>query len=370
MDFSFVTALEELGGSAAFRIANAARPPADYLFNTILPEERVPSYNVDRGTLTVRSTMAPLVGMDSPYPPGGFIELDTFAEQTLKVGIEVGMPEAALRRLQNFLRELSLAGEGGTNETMVREAINFLEKVILQAHFDMFEWMRGQVLTTGALSFTQNKKEINVSYGVPGANLFATRTTASTQAYGASGSVFWTDVRSARRILKRIRAIVCHPNTADEIIYNSANNILVTAQGEGGFSITRHVGSIERPSPDARDSITLVTYDKEGEFLNPVTNTTEKVPFLAEGYVIVLGPNTDTGYRIGDGSTPDPDNDLRLGYTHIGPTVEGGGRPGRWADLYVPQQEPWRLHGRGVTNGLPVIENPKKLVVLSTQMAA
>lgn len=369
MDFSFVTALEELGADAAFTIANAARPPADYLFNTVLPEERVPDYNVERGNMTVRSTMAPVVGMDSPYPPGGFIEMETFQEQTLKVAVEVGMPEAALRRLQFFLKEQQLAGSGGTNETMAREAINFLSKVILQAHFDMFEWMRGQVLTTGTLVFTQNKKAINVSYGVPAGNLFATRTTASTQAYGASGSVFWADIQSARQILKRIRAIICHPNTADEIIYNSVNNILVNSQGDGGFSITRHVGSIERPSTDARDTISLITYDKEGEFLNPMTNTTEKIPFVGEGYLICLGPVTDTGYRVGDGSTPDPDNDLRLGYTHIGPTVEGGGRPGRWADLYVPQQEPWRLHGRGVTNGLPVLENPNKLVVLSTEMA-
>jgi len=49
--------------------------------------------------------------------------------------------------------------------------------------------------------------------------------------------------------------------------------------------------------------------------------------------------------------------------------VEGNGQPGRWARVYTPQDEPWQLKGQGVTNGLPVIENPEKLAVISTEMS-
>jgi hypothetical protein len=68
------------------------------------------------------------------------------------------------------------------------------------------------------------------------------------------------------------------------------------------------------------------------------------------------------------GSTIDPAADMALGYTHIAPTVEGNGLPGRWADLGTPDERPWELRGRGVSNVLPVIENPDKLVVLHTEM--
>jgi hypothetical protein len=58
-----------------------------------------------------------------------------------------------------------------------------------------------------------------------------------------------------------------------------------------------------------------------------------------------------------------------LGYTHIGPTVEGGGQMGRWAQLFTPEQLPMQLHGRAVTNGLPVVETPEKIAIASSDLS-
>jgi len=48
-----------------------------------------------------------------------------------------------------------------------------------------------------------------------------------------------------------------------------------------------------------------------------------------------------------------PTSNLRLGYTHIGPTEEADGALGRWARVYTPDDRQWELCGEGVTNGLP-----------------
>ncbi|MTV64502.1 hypothetical protein GM539_14300, partial [Streptococcus pneumoniae] len=52
MNLNFAEAIAALGANASFRIANAQRPPANYLFNTLLPEMNKPSYYVDSGTMT------------------------------------------------------------------------------------------------------------------------------------------------------------------------------------------------------------------------------------------------------------------------------------------------------------------------------
>jgi hypothetical protein len=370
MEFNFKPILEELGPNAAFKVANEARPSSYYALARVLPERASTSYYAERGSFVVRATMAGIVAMDSPYPAGGRIEVDTFRENTLKLGIEIPLSEYALRTLQEIWLRIRANG-GSTTETLVNEALNFFDKAVLQAHFDMSEYLRGMALTTGALNLTYNGKNIQVDYGVPSENLFATKT--SNNRYGGSTSVFWADWRQAQRILRGgVEEVMMNSETAAEIVYNPANNITVIDGGTGFWLIQRHEPrqNANVPSADRRDVVRITLYDGEGDLLNPVTNTVTPVKFIPDGKIIVIGRHQIRGYEVGVGSTVHPEeHDMALGYTHLAPTTESGGVPGRWGQLYVPQDAPWSIRGRAASNQLPIIEEPRKLVVMSTAMA-
>jgi hypothetical protein len=270
-----------------------------------------------------------------------------------------------------MVKELMLSNQP-TLEVLQREALNFVDKLIVQAHLDTFEWLRGKALVTGAINWTFNKKQLLVDYGIPSANLLTNRT--GNDAYSGSASKFWDDVQSARRKLKRaIRAAIAHPDTIDDIVYNSANSIWNASEGSGGaITITRRAGgqsTADRAEETELYRITLIPYGLEGEIFdlaNPGQTVT--VPFMPRGKVLFIGNEARPRFIVGEGSTPEVQN--ALGYTHLAPTVEGGGRPGRWSRVYTPEAEPWALEAQGVSNGLPVIENVNLIVVSSTDMSA
>lgn len=367
-DFNFTAALQSLGPDAAFRLANQARPPADYLFESLLPERNEPSYTIESGTMTVRTTMAGLVAMDSPYPPGGVVEVSKFLEQSAKLANEVMLTEAALRRMQDLIRELAINGQP-TTMFLQNEALNFLQKVVIQAHMDAMEWLRGQALVTGAITWAFNKLDLAVDYGVPAANLLSNRT--GNDAWDGSTSKFWADIRRLQEQLRyNVRAYIAHPDTINAIVNNDVNKAEILRQEGFTMTIRRLIGDNERPDNDVRATVTLIAYDAEGEIFDTANpGQTTIIPFMPTGKILAVGNNNRSGYRVGEGSTADPVMDMALGYTHIAPTVEGGGRPGRWAQLYTPQERPMHLHGRGVTNGLPVIEAPEKIAVASSDLS-
>lgn len=373
MNINFAAMIARLGAGAAFRIMNAARPAADYLFNTFLPEQLKPTYNAKSGNMTVRSVMAGLVGTDSPYPPTGLIDAGDFNEQTAKLANRVTLGEMAQRELQALMQ--SLGGNTAAGEALVQQTgLNFLDKLITQAHLDAMEYLRGMALSTLALDWTFGERRLQVDYtgGLTG-QILTNRTGAA--GYGGASSTFWTDYRAARSLLKnQVRAIIAHPETIDMIISNSVNNILVTKQDltSGTTEFVKNVGTGGAlvASPDARDRTSIIGYGLEGEVIDPTTPGIGKaVPFMPRGKIILIGNPIPRGFQVGQGSTPSGQNEMPVGYTHIGPTVEGGGHPGRWADLRTPDDSPWVLEGRGVTNGLPVIEAPEKIVVLRTAMS-
>lgn len=366
MNFAALIAL--LGADAVFQIINSARPPADYLFATFLPEVNKPGYQAKSGNMTVRTTMAGLVGADSVYPPSGYVETSTFSENVAKIANRVTLSEMDQRELQQLLM---IAGNNQqvTQDTLRTTALNFLNKLVVQAHLDAMEYLRGQALVDGELDWTFNKITLEVDYGVPTGNFLADRT--GNDGYGGTASKFWTDMRAANSKLKnQVRARLAHPDTIDMIVTNDANRVRIIAQDDvtGTMTMGRLVGTNESLSSDTRDRVTLIGYGMEGEVLDPSTGKTKKVPYLKPGKVLTVGNPIPRGFQVGQGSTDDPQNALPLGYTHIGPTVEGNGRPGRWADLRVPDDAPWSLEGRGVTNGLPVIEAPEKIVVATTEI--
>nr|MBA2458731.1 major capsid protein [Gemmatimonadales bacterium] len=290
-----------------------------------------------------------------------------------KVAIQTVLSEHMQRQMQEFM--IRLNNPQASTEALRNTLFNFVDKMLLQPHYDTFEYLRGEALTTGAIDWTFNGKRLQVNYGVPAGNLFANRT--GTAHYGGSASVFWADYRAALALLKgRVRAVVAHPNTINMIVSNSVNNIIVTQQDlqTGTYSIAKNVGGSNGPyiqSPDARDRTTLVGYGAEGEIITPTDpDSATLLPFIPTGKIVLIGDVVPRGFQVGlGGAVEDDTQNLAVGYTHIAPTIEGGGAMGRWADVFVPEHEPWQVVGRSVTNGLPVLEAPEKVVVLSTDMA-
>jgi hypothetical protein len=372
MNLNFQAAITALGGvEGVFRLINEARPPARLLLNTLLPERLMSSYHVDGGSMTVRATMPGLVGMDSPYPPGGLVEISTFLEQSAKIANHVTLGEATLRHLQDFIMRLGMNG-GNTNEALANQTLNFFNKVVMQPHFDVFEWLRGQALTYGKIDWTFNKKRWLVDYGFPAANFLTPRT--GNDGYGGSASKFWADVALLRRRLKNdVRVILAHVDTVEMARYNTVNQMVAEGGNNGGaVTFRRWVNNGANFTLDvANDAVTIVGYGDEGEIINPANpETTIVVPFIERGKLVAIGNNVNNGFVVGAGSSPDADELAQgaLGYTHIAPTVEGDGRPGRWGDMFTPEFEPWSIHSRAVTNGVPVIEAYTKVAVATTDM--
>lgn len=368
-----------LGLSFAFRLINEARVPGEYVLNTILPEVGNSSYQAKSGTMTVFATMAGLAGKDSPYPETGFVEVRDFTEETAKIAGRIRLPETALREIQAIVqsaRNNSLNSGAGSptalaagNQSLTETVLNFTNLVLLQSHLDSMEWLRGQALSKGEIDWTFNKKRLKVDYGLPAANKVA-RT--GNNGYGGSTSKFWEDLRTAKRKLGILRAVIMHPDTYDMIISNSVNNIEVLSDNDNGIAeLTRLVGNAERRTTDARDRLRLLRYGLEGSIIDPADNTKLKnLPFVAPGKIIYVGQTNARGFRlaVGAGSQQRPNTGLELGYTHISPTVEGNGQIGRWGEVYTPENEPYALEGRAVTNGLPVIESIEKLFIAETDM--
>lgn len=375
MDFSFLEALRKLGPKAAFTIMNEARPSTDYLLETLLPEMNKPDYFVESGYMIIRATMAGLVGMDSPYPPGGTVEISTFLEKTAKIASENVLDEATLRQLQAILSQTGLAGQART-DFLVNEALNFMEKVVVQAHMDTAEWLRSQALFSGAIDWTFNKKNLKVDYGVPSAFFGTNRTGNDRYNANHADNKFWADHYAAIKALYyNLRAIIAHTDTILQIINTDALNFEVTQSGNV-FTLRRWRGKANGSalSNDGRDSLSIIAYDLEGEVLDPAdTSLTQRIQFAPAGKLLYVANNRRSGYRVGEGSTPDPVRDMALGYTHIAPTVEGGGAMGRWGNMYTPEAAPWSLHARGAANLLPVREDiaatQAKTYVLSTALS-
>jgi hypothetical protein len=378
MDINFAAALDALraagnGQDPAFRIINAARVPTSYLWATFLPERLVNSYDVKAGAMKIVPTMAGLAGADSPYAPGGLIDVGKFLASTAKLANTVPLTEMFMRNLHQLLQANQADVNGDQAATYI--VLNFINLLLVQAQLDRMEALRGELFTTGEIDWTFNGKNLKVTYGVPVGNILTSRT--GNDRYGGTTSKFWTDYRAARALLKgQVRAVIAHPDTIDQIVSNDVNKIITTSDNFAGpVPIIKNVGTLATgpliPSPDGRDRTTIIGYSKEGSILDPATpGETIGVPFCSTGRVVVLGNPPPQGFGVDLGAQEEGFEDtLPLGYTHIGPTVEAKGALGRWAKVYTPDDEDWQLVGKSACNGLPVLEAPTKVVIMRTDMA-
>lgn len=368
MDLDFQAALDSLGPDFAARISRETRPPADYHLATILPEQPRTSYSAEAANMTVTPTMAGVTGMDSPYAPVGHVKLSTFLEQSAKITSDITLSEESLRELQAIARQINIDG-GNANDRLAEEVLGFTG-VGLQSHNDTAEWLRGQALFNGAISWTYGGREININYGIPAANMLPTRT--GNAAYDKPGSVFWADMRKAMELVRfNAGQIVVRVDDLMAIMAQDANKIEQVSRNGNLFSIRRLVGDNDRPSTDSRDAVQIYAYGLEGSIIDPNNpKALINVPFVPKGKIGIFGRAARPAYRVGQGAQVPVTDSLALGYYHLAPTVEGGGRPGRWSRVDVPQERPWQLRWQGVGNEIPVIEAPDKIVHLSSEIGA
>jgi len=368
--FNWAAILAAMDPNAVFRIFNQARPAQNYLFNRILPERNMVTFDIRTGSMRVVPTMVGHVGMDSPYPPGGLISVREFMEESAKLAQTITLPEKMLRDLYQIVLRLQ-AGRKPTTQVMLNTIYNFA-RLQLQAQMDTMEWLRGQALFNFQINWEFTKRPLKVDYKLD-ANKYMLPQRVGTAGYGGSSSVFWADQALAKSRLKhRLTLAVAHPNTVEMIVNNDANKLRVLSENDGTFQIVRKVGPNEVDDSDARYRVTLVAYGEEGAILDPNdTSKTIPVPFTPEGKILWVGrPGsnpTDFG-RAAVGQGPVRQDSLELGYTHMAPTVEGGFADGRWGRVYTPERRPWELVGDSVSNGLPVIEAEDQLVVSRTDM--
>lgn len=400
MEFSFQEIINQLnqgtpGSNFAWNIARAALTPSDYLFNSIIPNTEQPTFDVKGGNMIFTPTMVQGVPMDDHYPPIGAITSSTFFENTTKMGGSIFINEKQLRDMYQW--ELSLMAQArimggdvnGTlsvndntgladNNTINGRRLNTLlglSTMMLKAHWDTQEYLKGKALCyalIGGNDFKFMGVDLEVNYDIPATNKFTART--GNDKYGGSTSKFWTDIRALYKVLSNFE-IFMNSNTYYSILDNGVNGLNVTANTK----ITRYhsVQRFQRIDTskvtqiiDQRDSLSINIYDRSGSVMKTTNGSAalQTIPFLPDGKIFVVGDLEPIGLELTQGPVPNPDNNLQFGYNHIAPTVEGQMVPGIWSRIFTPQDKPMNLQAETAINQLPVILNPKKLVILTTDL--
>jgi hypothetical protein len=365
LDFSRI--VDDLAGQKAFtRIINELRPGDEYIFAKLLPEVRSTEYFVEANYMTVRSLMAGLVGTDSVYPKTGWAETSGHVMRTLKVANSVDLTESAQRVLQQLAMQNSLNGP--------EEVLNFYNKVIVQPHLDTAEWLRGQALanlTVGSggdpvttIDWAFNRSKVNVIYKRPD-NWDPPERTGD-DAYDGVNSKFWDDVMYGyKKLHYSVSTVIMNAAMVDKIIANPANHIVIDSMSADGrtFTLRKTTDDGLQYVLDGRYQITITVYDGSAEVFDPTSDGLKQLQYMPDGMMLFVGNYVSNKiYTVGQGSS-DIIEGTRLGYTHVAPTVEGGGVPGRWGRTFTPENAPWHLTAEGVANLIPIIEEPKLLVI-------
>lgn len=357
------TILNTMTPADFFMLANQPVPEAEYALLAALPEERRATYEAKAGSLRVITTPAGETGMDSPYTPVGGMEMNAFSKPIAKWTAETVMTEEQQRELQQMVINIRAGVISGNSLTYLRNfVLNWLQKVIRQSFTDRYELMRGEALTTGQLALRGGTLDL----GVPAANKFARRT--GVNAYGAAQSKLWDDLRAADAIVGNTRSRIMSMNTLFQIMDSQADRVAVTSDytSPGGniriVSVRRLIGPNLTLSNDVRDGYSFVGYKRTVKIRVGRLFADQQV--LPDGKIAVIGTN-DIMVNMTDGTV---ETRPGLGRTHIGPTVEGDGRPGIWLNAYTPQNRPYHAIAQGASNGLTVFDAPERLVILDTEM--
>lgn len=161
-------------------------PVAAFIGDSILPMQDVPGME----------TMWDIIMRDSKIAP--FVAVDGESELADKAGVKRGFSELTDIRIKEALNETDLLGlrmpgepdvvtgltatQRSTSEQTIRRTMDRMAARV----WGRVEWLRWQALTTGAVSYTSDKVNFSVSFGVP-ANQLVSKT----------GTAQWSDTTNA-----------------------------------------------------------------------------------------------------------------------------------------------------------------------------
>lgn len=357
--------ISQVDRDVAFELANSV-PDGEMLWAEFLPEVTQDSYRIEDAEMHVYSTMAGIVGRDSPYPPGGVVRAQEFKEDILKWAVETALGEQDMVKLMQLAQKIGR--NGAPNVRVVETLLNLEDKIIGQGLRDAMEWMRGQVLQTGILTMTFGQKTVSIDFGIPAANKLS-RLNLGAGSWYTSGSTLWDDIEIIRQKLdRRVLAMVMTENTATQIFNQAANNVQVVQTARtrytSRYSLRRVAASLVAGSipEDFRSSFDIITYDRTATVYDPNgADGMQHIPMMEDDAVVVLGAPTGRLFDIGSTELPEH----ALGRTAVGPTVEGGGVPGRWTRLYTPEHNPARVIAQGASNALAYLREPRRIVTVA-----
>lgn len=380
MNESFYSISAALSQARLTELANQPVDTGELLLASFLPEERVADFTARTGGFKVIPVMAGLVGMDSPYTPGGTFEATVFSEGTIKSALRTEMPEAFIREVMQMAQQIQLRNvDGDLRAYLIDQFLNWTDVIGNQGLSDRREYTRGLALSTGMIQTTEgdgkNKKTIAIDFGVPAENKPAKFTGAN--GFGGTTSQFKGAIRSARRRLKGgIRAVVMSDDTLQMILDNPAHGFVVTAENVSPQGNIRTVqvqtalyqgGQTVAPAidRDVNATYTLIGYSRTVN-LRTTAGTLVETQAFPDGVVSVIGNNTRVARATTQGGVVQRIN--ALGHTHIGPTVEGGLAPGMFLNAFVDPKTPWQVDLQAAQNFLPLIETPSQLYLIQTDV--
>lgn len=391
MEYSFLDIIQMLNQNLpqsdnfAFRLSRNANPPEGYLLERLLPSSNRPDWHTTGGTMTITPTLLGEVPMDSPYPPMGNMEATTFFEKISKFAGQMFFNEQQQRELINIINGIRVTasmdgrdafGDINTQFNMVAQtgradnntingarinAVLGIVGAINKSHFDTREWLRGEALTEGRIQYTFGTVDMDIDYKIPAAQVV---TYSGNDRFDQSASKWWTFVRLAYRLFDNPQFFMNSESFYD-IVDNDVNKVETIDITGDVRRIARYRDDAVQQKRDARERMSLNVYNKAGSVMKvdgKVQSLVSK-PFIKNKRVVVVGGLMPDGYELTLGGMTDPDNDLAIGYTHIGPTIEGGGRSGIYSRIYTPEGKPYHVLAETATNMLPVIWNPKRILI-------
>ena len=360
---SFATALATITNPAALQEYIATRKIAleNLFLAQILPPVRSTLADIRYGYFRVVATPAPLTAVDSPYDAVSSIQTVDFNGATFKIAGKAILSEANQDMMHSRANDSFLNGQ--TSQGVFQNFIMSLIEDGVSLSLDYGEEVtRAAALATGRLNLVQGNINVSADFGVPADYRFDRSTTVK-GGYAGASSTFWADVFAARDKLFVEPEGITDPTTANAILNNPVNKIVVSERTQVSPTVIKYVlgryaqvngANSSLLDPEARARLTLWVYGNRGDSATaPYFWPTGNLTFMRRDQ----RPVQLIDGQIVRGS---------LGVTHIGPNTESGLRSQRYLNVYTDEARPFQVIALGAEDILPQIREPRNLILVAT----
>lgn len=335
------------------------------ILSFILPPKDKMSYSAGASVLSIHPTVAEPTALSSPYAKGGYALVGDTSQQTYKYTVQTLLEENFLRELQDLIvHSLARGNDGAVQDFLFNKLIDFYDTVILTPQFQTWEFAGTKSIFDGAQTWDANGVHVKIDHRYAAERVLAPRTGAD--AWDKASSKFWDDWNLLHDALDTPPSLLMAGNkTARAFLYNSANNITITKEIRPAgaqyviYEFYRHNKNQQRID-GVRAAGRLLGLNNRATFKTE-TGGNEVRWFAPEGKLVALADYTQ-GVAFG---ASDIDG---FGITHVGPTIENFGAAGMFGELFQPQNEPYTIKGRSVSNFAPVLRSNRMVCVAQSEI--